>query len=117
MKGGAGGVLRYTEDLFVEESGGPWRSRRQPVPARIACRTHEAHPVSQRPSKTFHCEVVNETITATLRRKTSLHGSGDLFVRCSETDCQYVDANEPPCPLTTALFAAEIEERLARRLG
>jgi hypothetical protein len=39
-------------------------------------------------------------------------GRGALFVRCSEKDCQYVDANEPPCPLTLALFAAEISQRM-----
>ncbi len=44
-------------------------------------------------------------------------GDGKLFVQCSEVDCQYVDANEPPCPLTLGLFAAEVEERNARHEG
>jgi hypothetical protein len=44
-------------------------------------------------------------------------GDGKLFVQCSEVDCQYVDANEPPCPLTLDLFAAEVEERNARQEG
>jgi hypothetical protein len=39
-------------------------------------------------------------------------GRGKLFVRCSEKDCQYLDANEPPCPLTLAVFTAEIRERM-----
>jgi hypothetical protein len=36
-------------------------------------------------------------------------------VKCSEADCQYVDTNAPPCPLTLALFEAEIREQAARR--
>jgi hypothetical protein len=63
------------------------------------------------PSKTFQCHVVSESVSITLRRRNTLTERGKLFVACSEKDCQYVDANEPPCPLTLALFAAEINER------
>jgi hypothetical protein len=68
--------------------------------------------VSRMPSKSFFCGVVSETVTITLRRSNSLEGKGKLFVRCSEKDCQYVDANEPPCPLTLALFTTEINARM-----
>jgi hypothetical protein len=51
-------------------------------------------------------------VTVTVRRRNSLGGRGKLFVGCSEKDCQYVDANEPPCPLTLALFTAEIDQRM-----
>jgi hypothetical protein len=51
-------------------------------------------------------------VAITLRRRNSLAGRGKLFVRCSEKDCQYVDANKPPCPLTLALFTEEIRERM-----
>lgn len=71
--------------------------------------------MGRRPSKTFACHVISETVSITLRQRTSLRGDGKLFVQCSEQDCQYVDANEPPCPLTLDLFAAEIGERAARR--
>jgi hypothetical protein len=64
------------------------------------------------PSKSFRCEVVSETVSIVLRRRNSLVGRGKLFVRCSEKDCQYLDANEPPCPLTLAVFTAEIRERM-----
>jgi hypothetical protein len=64
------------------------------------------------PSKPFLCDVVSEAVSVTLRRRNSLTGRGALFVRCSEKDCQYVDANEPPCPLTLALFTAEISQRM-----
>jgi hypothetical protein len=68
--------------------------------------------VSRMPSKSFFCPVVSESVTITLRRRSALEGKGQLFVRCSEKDCQYVDANEPPCPLTLALFTAEIDARM-----
>jgi hypothetical protein len=48
----------------------------------------------------------------TLRRRNALVGRGKLFVRCSAKVCQYLDANEPPCPLTLAVFTAEIRERM-----
>lgn len=67
------------------------------------------------PSKPFRCDVVSETVTISLRRRTPFGGKSELFVRCSEVDCQYADANEPPCPLTLDLFAAEVEERRALR--
>ena len=65
--------------------------------------------------KPFHCTVVSETVSIALRRRTSLNGPGQLYVKCSESECQYVEKNEPPCPLTLDLFAAEIQERLASR--
>jgi len=73
--------------------------------------------VSRMPSKSFRCDVVSETVSITLRRSNAMAGRGKLFVRCSEKDCQYVDANEPPCPLTLALFTAEINERMIADRG
>ncbi len=67
------------------------------------------------PPKSFRCDVVSETVTITLRRRTVFGGKGQLFIRCSESDCQYIDANEPPCPLTLDLFADEVQEREAQR--
>jgi len=71
--------------------------------------------MTRMPSKSFHCAVVTETVTIALQRRSSLGAKGKLFVRCSERDCQWVDANEPPCPLTLELFSAEIEARMAPR--
>lgn len=68
--------------------------------------------MSRMPSKSFRCEVVSENVAITLRRRNAITGRGKLFVRCSEKDCQYLDANEPPCPLTLALFTSEIRERM-----
>jgi hypothetical protein len=65
-------------------------------------------------NKPFYCTVISETVSIKLARRSRFGSSQDLFVKCSETDCQYVDANVPPCPLTLTLFAAEIEDRAAR---
>ena len=70
--------------------------------------------MARRPTKRFQCPVISETVSITLRQRRSLSGEVSLFVQCSELDCQYVDANVPPCPLTLQLVAAEIEERAAR---
>ena len=72
--------------------------------------------MARMPSKSFRCAVVSEDVTIALQRRTSFGaGQGKLFVRCSERDCQYVDANEPPCPLTLELFSAEIHDRMTSR--
>jgi len=71
--------------------------------------------MTRMPSKSFACSVVDETVTITLRRRLSLGVSGKLFVQCSERDCQYVDANEPPCPLTLDVFRTEIRDRMETR--
>jgi hypothetical protein len=67
--------------------------------------------------KPFYCTVVSERVTIKLARRSRFGSRQDLFVKCSEADCQYVDDNVPPCPLTLALFATEIESRAARRAG
>jgi hypothetical protein len=71
--------------------------------------------VDPMPSKTVPCRVVSDTVTVTLRRQKSAGGRGSLFVRCSEKDCLYIDANRPPCPLTVSLFGAEIRARRVDR--
>lgn len=71
--------------------------------------------MARSPSKTFQCSVISETVTISLRRRSSFRGDGKFYVQCSELDCQWIDANEPPCPLTLSLFADEIREREAQR--
>ena len=71
--------------------------------------------MARSPSKGFYCTVVSETVTIALRRRSNFRGDGKLYVQCSETDCQWIDANEPPCPLTLDLFAEEIKAREAQR--
>lgn len=72
--------------------------------------------MARMPSKAFRCIVISETVTVALHRRVSVGGTkGKLFVKCGERDCQYVDVNEPPCPLTLELFSAEIDERMTPR--
>jgi len=71
--------------------------------------------VPRTPTKSFNCTVISETVSISLRRRSTLGGNGKLYVQCSELDCQWVGANEPPCPLTLDLFAAEIQERMNPR--
>ncbi len=71
--------------------------------------------MSRAPKKSFRCTVVSETVSISLTRRRRFSERDDLFVQCSESDCQYVDANVPPCPLHLGLFAEEIESRTARR--
>ena len=65
----------------------------------------------------YFCNVVSEDVELTLMNKPSVGRKykKELFVRCNQTDCQYVDANLSPCPLTLDLFADEIERREAKR--
>lgn len=66
---------------------------------------------SRPPKKPFYCAVISETVSIAARRRRSLDGRGEMFVQCSEVDCQYVDANVPPCPLTLDLVADDLRER------
>jgi len=74
-----------------------------------------ARSVPRVPTKVFGCNVISQTVHISLRRRPLVGGNGKLFVHCSERDCQYVDSNEPPCPLALDQFAAEIQERMAQR--
>ena len=40
---------------------------------------------------------------------------GDYFVQCNQADCQYVEANAPPCPLHVGMFGEEIRAAAAAR--
>ena len=67
---------------------------------------------SRRETKYF-CTVVSEDVEIALKNKPSLshESKNDLYVQCNQTECQYVDLNQPPCPLHLDLFAEEIEKR------
>lgn len=69
----------------------------------------------------FWCPVVSEAVLIKLTRPTHLMRSMGYFVQCNQTECQYVEANEPPCPLNLAMFDEEIKAaeagRAARREG
>jgi hypothetical protein len=67
--------------------------------------------MSRAPRKSFRCPVVSETVTITLTRRRRFSSPDERYVQCSETDCQYAEANTPPCPLHLGLFAEELQGR------
>lgn len=73
--------------------------------------------------KEYFCAVISEVVVIALRNKPSfgIKSKNELFVKCNQSECQYVDLNQPPCPLRLDLFAEEIEkreeERNDRRMG
>jgi hypothetical protein len=75
---------------------------------------------SARPRE-FWCPVVSELVLIRLTRPKHLRVPADHFVQCNQADCQYVEANAPPCPLHVGMFAEEIKAaeaaRAARREG
>ena len=80
-------------------------------------------PLANLRKKDYFCDVVSEDVKIYLKNRPSigLKFERELFVQCNQSDCQYVDLNEFPCPLRLDLFAKEIkmreENRRARRMG
>jgi hypothetical protein len=64
--------------------------------------------LASRREQKYFCTVVSEGVEIALKRRSSLSGSNELFVRCNDRDCQYVDLNQSPCPLRLDLFIEEI---------
>lgn len=60
----------------------------------------------------YFCALVSEGVQISLRKKPSggLRSRSEFFVQCDQSECQHVDENVPPCPLTLALFKQEIEQ-------
>ncbi len=73
--------------------------------------------MSTRKVKDFFCTAVSEKVKISLKVKPTLSRTfkNELYVQCDQFECQYIDENILPCPLTLALFAKEIEDREARR--
>ena len=61
----------------------------------------------------FECSVVRETVSIRLgkRRVGGFNGQELPFVQCDQCECQYIDENEPPCPLSLELFSDQLEQR------
>ncbi len=66
--------------------------------------------------KDYFCNVVSENVEITLMNKLCLDVKYKkaLFVQCNQSECQYVDINQYPCPLDLNLFAEEIEKRMEK---
>ena len=66
--------------------------------------------MASRREQKYFCTVVSERVEIALRRKPSLglESRTELFVQCNQLECQYVELNQPPCPLSLDLFIEEI---------
>ena len=73
--------------------------------------------MSKRNEKDYFCAVVSEDVEIALINKPSggLRSKNKLFVQCNQTECQYVEHNQSPCPLRLDLFTEEIEKREEKR--
>jgi hypothetical protein len=73
--------------------------------------------LAKRLEEKYYCTVVSEKVKIALKNKTSLglESKNEPFVQCNQLECQYVDLNEPPCPLRLDLFSEEIEKREEKR--
>ena len=58
---------------------------------------------------------MSEPVLIRLTRLTRLMRPGEHFVQCDQAECQYVEANAPPCPLHVGMFAEEIRAAAAAR--
>jgi len=65
-------------------------------------------------AREYWCHVVSEAVLIRLTRPAGQRPSG-YFVRCNQADCQYVEANKPPCPLHVGMFSDEIKAAEAAR--
>ena len=72
--------------------------------------------MAKRWGKDYFCTVVSEDVKIALKNKSSYGHKfkSELFVLCNQSECQYVDINQFPCPLCLDLFAEEIEKRKER---
>ncbi|HOX42987.1 MAG TPA: hypothetical protein PK668_05295 [Myxococcota bacterium] len=61
----------------------------------------------------FTCGVIREPVHIQLKNKRTpgMRSADRLFVQCDQAECQYVDENRPPCPLSLGMFEAEIKAR------
>jgi hypothetical protein len=67
-------------------------------------------------SHAFECQIAGRTVGISLRHGGGLQEPDRVYVRCDERDCQYVDLNEPPCPLRVDMFADGTDRRVAQHL-
>src|ERR687892_1102761 len=64
----------------------------------------------------FHCGIAGKVVGISLRHGGGLREPDRVYVRCEERDCQYVDQNEPPCPLRVDMFADGSDRRITAYL-
>jgi hypothetical protein len=67
-------------------------------------------------SQPFECTIAGKTVGISLRHGGGLQEPETVYVRCDERDCQYVDLNQPPCPLRVDMFADGSDRRVVAYL-
>ncbi|HYE91000.1 MAG TPA: hypothetical protein VEA38_08280 [Terriglobales bacterium] len=67
-------------------------------------------------AQSFECSIAGKTVRVSLRHGGGLQEPAGVYVRCDERDCQYVDLNATPCPLTPELFADGSDRRVTDHL-
>lgn len=69
--------------------------------------------MGRRRQKDYFCALVSEDVEIVLKNKAPISRQlkTELFVQCNQLECQYVDLNQPPCPLSLDLFAEEVGKR------
>jgi hypothetical protein len=67
-------------------------------------------------TRELQCPIAAKSVRAVLRRGGLLGGPATMHVRCSEFTCQYIDTNEPPCPLRVELFEVPSDRLVAERV-
>ena len=67
-------------------------------------------------SRVFRCGIADKSVTISLRAGGGPQEPPHLYVRCDERDCQYVDLNRSPCPLSPAMFEDGSETRVIEYL-
>ncbi len=90
-----------------EERGEGWLARRVEPSREVA--------VKARDTREFWCTVVSESVLIRLRRTNGFGRDRGHFVQCNQSECQYVDENQLPCPLHLGMYAEEIKAREAPR--
>jgi hypothetical protein len=60
------------------------------------------------------CAIAGKVVNIQFRAGQNILEPGRPYVRCSERDCQYVDLNQPPCPLRADMFFEHDESRALR---
>jgi hypothetical protein len=58
-------------------------------------------------TRAYFCNVVGENVKIHLENKVNFSQKykKDLFVKCDQEDCQFVDENKSPCPLEKTMFS------------
>jgi len=69
-------------------------------------------PLPKRYRKDYFCSVVSEDVEISLQNRFSFSRESNFahFVRCNQSECQYFDVNQSPCPLSLDLFAEQIKK-------